>query len=74
MKNQKTDLYFGGEGTVSLGERDSFFSFLHWFPLSANYSFLNKKIILCLPGDGAVTAEGSNGTVKIIERALPMSL
>lgn len=74
MKDQKINLASENKESMGLGERDPFSNILHWRELSPRYSFLNKKIILCLPGDGANTPSKSNGSVKIIEEALPLSL
>lgn len=74
MQHQKTDSCLLNREAIILGERISSPTLSCWCPLPTSYSFLNKKIILCLPGDGATTAEKSNGTVKIVEKALPLSL
>lgn len=43
----------------------------HWCEATDNFSFLNKKTILILPGSGTNSAEAANGMCKIAENMLP---
>jgi len=43
----------------------------HWQDAPENFSFLNKKTILILPGSGTNSAKAANGMCKIAEKMLP---
>ncbi len=59
----------GEEYRFGLGLRDANVS-KHWRELPRDYSFLNHKTILILPGSGTRSAKDANGMCKIAENML----
>lgn len=59
---------------LGVGERDESIFGLRWRELSKGFSFLGQKIVLCLPGDGATTAQKSNGMVKVVQLLFPQCI